>query len=270
MTQHGTINWESYLDKSKGETMQTVSMACLRRRRNLRLGGDKTSRADKVRMNKLEVEAREKDPALFELLGKLRKEAKGDLTKEVLGWSGTGPGREAYYTLMEFIDVGGEQILRSLNYKKIPRKEYGTEDDLPFEQQRYMTFDLDYVLDHFIALARSLRLGQSFIDFEIKVLQAAIESGLPINLKAANEELEARKAGIDRYVAPIVHHLDATPPPSNLNVGIITTLNAAPGIDYRERPPSLAQQTIAYFKKTGEWKRNEDVTNDWDGEETST
>jgi hypothetical protein len=54
MQRKNAVDWSKYL--LEGEQMGDVSMEALRLRRNRSLGGDKTTRQDKVRLNGSEQE----------------------------------------------------------------------------------------------------------------------------------------------------------------------------------------------------------------------
>jgi hypothetical protein len=259
MTKHG-VDWSKYL--KPGENLSDVSADALRRRRYLALGGTGSSKEEKKALLKREANLKENaaigqslDAALFNLLDELRKEAKGNLSPEVIGPLGHGPEREAYYDTIHFINEG-ELLLRSLNYKKAPRTEANTEDDVAFENQQYMQFDFDYVVENFINLARSIHLSQNLIAFEVKVLEAAIESSLPIP-KSVNEELEARKAGIDTYVPPVICH--DTPPPVSLPAQ--KNYQTAEDVFIPGPKPNLTQLAVEQYQQRGhvDWTLEEET-----------
>jgi hypothetical protein len=260
------VNWELYLNKQDGETLENTPLNRLRKRRHDQLGGAATTKTEKKALLQKEADriknaanGQAMDAALFELITTLTKEVRGNLTDQEIGCFGTGQAKQDYHSAVHFLTVGGEMILRSLNYKKTLPPDSDSEEGIPFVEQKYFDFDLDYFVEVFIYEGHNTHLSKSFVDFQIKVLEAVLASGF-LDTKLIHDELEARRAGKDTYVPPTTYHVDITPVPQIDTKGIITSLeDAVAGIDYRERPPSLAQQTIKYFTETGQWKRNEDA-----------
>jgi hypothetical protein len=261
-------DWTPFL--REGETLETVSVDTLKKRKHDALGGQKTSRADKVRLNKLQDALEEKaeqgrllDPALDSLTDSLTK----------LAHTYKGADKAALLDMIWF----GKSLLRGFNYQKesvamVASVEelqdiWGRERDLPYESQIHAGHFTDSQTREFIGFARSVHLPAAFVEFECQVLSAVLAhaNSYPENFErrdAIEAELSARQNGIDTaFPRPI-----AVKPPKTVSLPLQTkNYQTAEDVFIPDPKPSLTQTLIEQYKAQGgrvDWSKlaDEEIT----------
>ncbi len=255
-------DWSVYL--RDGETLESVSVDALKKRKHDALGGIKTSKAEKARLNRLQAALEEKavqgrllDPALDELADGLAK----------LADNYQGADRAALLDIIWF----GKSILRAFNYQKESvamvadieelRRIWDSEREMPYDQQIHAGHFVDSQTSEFIGFARSVHLPADFVKFEVQVLSAVLTwaDDNPNNFEHRKEieaELSARKNGIDtRFQVPI-----AAPAPPTLQAQT-KNYQTAEDVFIPDSKPNLTQLAVEQYKQRHvDWTLEEETS----------
>lgn len=257
-------NWSVYL--RDGETLETVSVDTLKKRKFDALGGVKTSRAEKARLNKLQAALEVKAAQ-----GRLLDPALNDLTDALTKLANT-QDRADRAVLLDMIWFGAS-IIRAFNFQKESVQQvadveelhriWGSERGLPYSEQIHAGHFVDSQTSEFIGFARSVQLPPEFIKFEVDVLRQVLAwaDSHPENFehrKAIEQELQARLDGRDTaFQRPIA----APAPPALAQEPPKKLYSTGEDMDVVLPPPSLTQLSIENFKEHGgrlDWSKLEE------------